>query len=184
MNRTIIFLSGFMVPKFVSKTKFVWDDNLWKDYNRIYINSKVPSSDQMVENELLKLIKLINSYDNVTVAGQSLGAWWAANLACRPKSKINKLVMWTPLTDTSVYPIFNVSNLYYPPYLTANKNNIGLHKSIVFSANHDLIVPAKYHCLDLIKSFNAYNYVLNGGHLLQSNHKAGLNFMKDWIEID
>lgn len=184
MKRTIIFISGFMIPKFLAKSKFVWDDSLWKDYNRVYITSRIPLSDYMVREELINLSQLIGSYDNVTVAGQSLGAWWAANLACRPESKIKKLVMWTPLGDANAYPIFNVSRLYHPPYLVPNKNSVGPHRSIVFGGNNDFIVPPQHHCLDLIKFFDASSYSLSGGHFFQSNHKAGLNFMKDWIEID
>lgn len=182
--RTIIFISGLLIPKIIAKTKFVWDDQFWKNYRRIYITSRIPTSDSMVEEELRSLNNLISSYPQVTVAGQSLGAWWAANLACRPESKINKLVMWTPLGDASAYPIFNVSRNFHPPYLIPNSHNKGPHKSIVFYGKRDLIVPHKCHSVDLINTFNATSYPLSGGHAFQKNHKAGLQFMKDWIELD
>jgi pimeloyl-ACP methyl ester carboxylesterase len=184
MKRTIIFLSGFMVPNILAKTRFVWDDSIWKDYHRIYMPSKTPTSDYMVAKELDRLSGIVNAYPNVTFAGQSLGAWWGANLACRPESKIKKLALWIPLGDAQAYPIFNASRTYHPPHLIPNQNSIGPHRTIVYYGKRDFIVPPKNHCFDLIKLFNAESYPLDGGHFFQINHKAGLNFMKDWIEID
>jgi len=138
----------------------------------------------MVERELHTLTSLVNQFPNVTVAGQSLGAWWAANLACQPQSRIKKLVLWTPLGDANAYPIFNVTQRHHPPHKTPNKHNVGPHRAAVFAAKDDLIVPPREHSLPLINQFEPTVYRLDGGHLLQSNHKAGLIFMKDWIELD
>jgi pimeloyl-ACP methyl ester carboxylesterase len=184
MDRTIIFISGFAVPTWLAKTRFVWDDSLWKDYRRIYLPSRTPLSDNMVERELDKLCHLTHLFPNVTLAGQSLGAWWAANLACHPQSKIKKLALWTPLGDANAYPIFNVTQRHHPSNKTANKRNVGPHHAAIFCAKNDLIVPPKEHSLPLISQFEPTVYRLDGGHLLQSNHKAGLIFMKDWIELD
>jgi pimeloyl-ACP methyl ester carboxylesterase len=184
MARTIIFISGFAVPKWLAKTRFVWENSLWEGYRKIYLPSRTPLSDGMVERELDNLCSLVNQYPNVTLAGQSLGAWWAANLACHPQSKIKKLVLWTPLGDANAYPIFNVTARHHPPFKIPNKHNVGPHKTAVFCAKDDLIVPPREHAADLITQFQPTVYRLDGGHLLQSNHKAGLIFMKDWIELD
>lgn len=184
MDRTIIFLSGLGVPKFLARSKFIWNDPLWQDYHRIYITTKIPISDKMVENELENLCKLVGSYPNVTIAGQSLGAWWGANLACYPGSDIKKLVMWTPLGDTSYYPIFNASRRHHPMNKQPNSHNIGPHRAAVFAANYDCVVPIKKHAITLSKHFDAINYKLDGGHLFQNNHLPALHFMKDWIELD
>ncbi len=182
MKPTIIFLNGFAVPISLSKTKLVWNDTLWKGYNRIYYSSTVPTSDFLVEQELNKLSKLINQYEDPIIAGHSLGAWWAANLICCNQSKIKKTVMWTPLGNTRAYPIFNVSGRFHPPLLTPNYNNYGNHKNLLFYGTRDLIVPAHLHISGLIKALNPTLFALHGGHFLQSNHKEGLLFMKQWIE--
>lgn len=182
--KTIIFISGFMVPKLLAKSKFVWEDSMWKDYRRIHIPSKTPLSDTMVDRELDRLCHLVNMFPNAIVAGHSLGAWWAANLACHPQSKIKKLVFWTPLSDTVAYPIFNVTNRHYPVYKSPNAHNVGPHKTLTFEAVNDFIVPPKDHSFQLNNHFKGTLYRLKGGHFFQSNHKAGLLFMKDWVELD
>lgn len=184
MKQTIIFLNGFAVPIWLSKTRFVWHDALWKDYNRVYNTSKVPLSDWMVEDELHRLDKLISQFENPIVAGHSLGAWWAANLACHTQFKIKRLVFWTPLGDTDSYPIFNVSRKFHPPLREHNKFCFGKKKSLLVHSTMDLIVPHKNHTPGLIKMFDPSIYSLFGGHLFQLNHKAGLSFMKKWIESE
>ena len=183
MARTIIFINGFAVPIFLGKSRFVWDDKFWKGYNRIYLTSAVPISDTMVTCELNRLAKLTQQFDKPIVAGQSLGAWWAANLACHPKSNIDKMVLWTPLGDTQAYPIFRTSDTHHPVFKKPNSQNVGPHKALVAYGNKDLIVPAEYHATDFIRHFDAMTYELDGGHFYQSNHKRGLSFMKDWIEL-
>ena len=173
-----------MVPKWLAKSKFVWNDSFWKDYQRIYLFSKIPTSDYMVEKELDELCSFVNLFPNVTLAGQSLGAWWGANLACHPESKISKLVLWTPLGHAHDYPIFNVTFQHHPINKTPNSHNIGPHRTMVAYAQDDLIVPHERHAWGLMRQFSSTDYVLNGGHLLQSNHQAGLSFMKEWIELD
>jgi pimeloyl-ACP methyl ester carboxylesterase len=184
MQRTIIFLSGFMIPIWAAKTKFVWNDSLWKDYNKIYLSSKTPLSDGMVDRELDNLCRLVNNFPNVTLAGMSLGAWWAANLASHTECKIKKLVLWTPLGDANAYPIFNVTKRHHPANKTPNQHNVGPHRCAIFSAEYDLIVPPHFHTKDLISKFDSITYKLDGGHIYQPNHQAGLKFMKDWVELD
>jgi pimeloyl-ACP methyl ester carboxylesterase len=182
MPNTIIFLNGFAIPPFLAKTGFVWDDSIWKDYNRVYNTSKVPISDNMVERELNRLSELISKYENPIVAGHSLGAWWAANLAAHTQFNIKKLVLLTPLGDTTHYPILNISNKYHLPLKEQSKICYGKEKTLLIYSSMDLIVPHKKHCPSLIKMFNPTVYSLLGGHLFQLNHKAGLSFMKKWIE--
>ncbi len=184
MTRTIIFLSGMGVPNFLSKSKYVWDDKLWKDYQKIYIKSDIPMSDKMVSFQLKKLTSFINKFSNCIVTGQSLGGWWAANLACEPECQIKKMVLLTPLIDANKYSIFNVSKLYNPMNRKPNDRLIGPHKSLVLSANDDLIVPPAEHSAPIIQHFNATSYALKGGHFWQSNHAAALDYTKDWIELD
>jgi pimeloyl-ACP methyl ester carboxylesterase len=182
--RTIIFISGFMVPKWLAKSRFVWNDSLWKYYRRIYLPSKTPLSDSMVDRELDKLCHLVNLFPDAILAGHSLGAWWAANLACSPNANISKLVFWTPLGDTTDYPIFNATKRHYPPRKTPNPNLIGPHKALTFEGKYDFIVPPKDHSHCLNQHFKGMSYHLKGGHFYQSNHKAGLLFMKDWIGLE
>lgn len=182
--KNIIFLSGLGVPKFFAKSSLVWNDLLWKNHRRIYVTSKIPTSDAMVRRNLKELTRFINVFPEPIVIGQSLGAWWAANLACDTACKINKMVLCIPLCDTKSYPIFNTSYLYYPPRRTANPQLLGPHKTLVVSATDDWIVPASRHALPLEFQFKALSYKLDGGHLLQKNHQAGLNYIKDWVELD
>lgn len=183
MKRTIIFLSGLAVPRFISKSKYVWNDSLWSDFNCFYLNSNIPSSDVMVENELKYLTQLVNSFTDPIVAGHSLGAWWGANLACQKEAKFKQLVMLTPLGDTSNYPIFNNSAYFHPWNRVPNKNNYGPHKVLVNIAKKDLIVPSSDHSDNLVKHFNALTYHLDGGHFYQKNHDAMLDFMREWINL-
>lgn len=182
MKKTIIFLSGFAVPISLAKTKFIWDDPFWKDYDRLYYTSKIPYSDKMVERELYNLSHLVSHFDNPIVAGQSLGAWWLANLACQDQCKINKAVLWTPLGDHRPFPIFNVSERFVPGNRPINPYNYGKDKVLLSYSVYDLIVPYKKHTPNLIKMFNPNIYKLYGGHALQINHKDGLSFMKEWVE--
>jgi hypothetical protein len=73
--KTIIFMSGIFVPKWLAKSKFIWDKSNWEDYHCIWLNSKIPYSDMMVAQELDKLENLILKYPDATLAGHSLGAW-------------------------------------------------------------------------------------------------------------
>lgn len=181
--RTIIFLSGLAVPVIVAKSKYIWEDNLWKYYNRIYITSKIPTSDLMVERELDRLCNLFSKYDKPIIVGQSLGAWWAANLGSDINFTGDKLVFWTPLVKTSHYGIFNVTERFNPllkPILPKNK---GPHKSIVFEGKKDWLVPWQWHSQPLAHHYEAVTYPLDGGHWYQTNHKEGLIFLKEWIEV-
>lgn len=182
--RTIIFLNGIGCPITLGKSPFVWHDAKWEGYNRIYQYSLVPTSDAMVEKELSRLSSLISRYDKPILAGHSLGAWWAANLACRSSIDIDRLVLYSPLGTANTYPIFNVSNSYNPGHLLPNPEIIGHHKSLLFYGNLDLIVPYKTHSIPLIDKFNPTTYVLKGGHFLQVNHLQSIRFMRNWIEND
>jgi hypothetical protein len=181
---TIIFLSGLGVPKILAKSSLVWNDSIWQNHRRIYFTSRIPTSDQMVRFNLKKLTSFINIFPDPIVIGQSLGAWWAANLACEPTCKMKKMVLCIPLCDTKSYPIFNVSALYHPKNRFANKSIMGKHKTLVASAVNDWIVPAEVHAKPLEIHFDALSYKMKGGHLLQRDHKAGLNFIKNWVELD
>jgi pimeloyl-ACP methyl ester carboxylesterase len=183
MSQTIVFISGFMVPEALAKSSFVWDDQHWKGYNRIYLPSKTPTSDRMVDRELDRLCKLVNQFPDVVVAGHSLGAWWATNLACHSESKIKKLVCWTPLVNANIFPFFNVTPRHYPLNKLPNKHNMGPANAAIFHAKNDWILPYELHSFRLGMLLNATIYDLNGGHCYQTNHKAGLHFMKDWIEL-
>jgi len=177
---TIIFLSGFLIPNWLAKTKYLWNKPMWNQYHTIFLESKTPRSDVMVEKELDRLQKLLQQYPNAVLAGHSLGAWWLSNLATRDV-QINKLVLWTPLSDTNGFG-FNVSNHYCPLIHSPNKNT-GSHKVLVYWGTNDLIVPGYNHGRALMDHFSAMNYKLDGGHLYQKNHQAALNYMRDWIEI-
>lgn len=181
MNKTVIFISGWAVPNWLAKSKFVWDESLWSRYHCIWIESQSPTSDSMVHHELNRLEYLIDTHPGCAVVGQSLGGWWAANLALRPHVALKKVALWTPLCDASAYPIFKVSRKYHPtkqrPYW-----NQGPHRVLTLTAKRDLIVPSDAHGYELSKHFMSMNYDLDGGHIFQRNHKTALNYMKDWIE--
>lgn len=182
MKKTIIFLNGFAVPVGLSKTKYVWNHSLWKEYNTIYYTSKVPLSDEMVEEELDNLLKLSENFENPIIAGHSLGAWWASNLACLNQFKTSKMVLWTPLGNHMAYPIFNASSRFLPGNKLPSPDNRGDKKVLLCYGSHDLIVPSNKHTPNLIKLFNPLLYKLYGGHLYQVNHQDGLLLMKKWIE--
>jgi len=178
----IIFMSGFLIPKWLAQSKFVWDKAHWEDYQCFWLDSKVPYSDIMVSKELDNLERLLNKYPEATFAGHSLGAWWISNLMCRPTVEFRKTVLWTPLTHADEYPVFNVSPRYNPMYQIPNLPNTGAYRNLVVYANQDLIVPSPSHALSLSFHFKSMTYQLLGGHLYQKNHKAALNYMKDWVE--
>lgn len=180
---TIIFLSGFIVPKFVSKSNWFFEEGFWKGHRTVFYGSKTPTSDSMVEREMYNLMDLINNHPGAHVIGHSLGCWWAANLACHPQTKMNKMVLWTPLGIAGVFPMFRVSAKYEPFYGTPNRNNCGPDKTLVVYAKNDLIVPWKAHAHPLIGQFNAEELSLNGGHLWQSDHKEKLILTKNWLEL-
>lgn len=179
--KNVIFLSGLCVPKFIAKSKFVWNESLWDKYNTTFITSKIPVSDNMVASELNRLSRIIKEFDNPIVAGHSLGAWWAANLACLRSQLISKLVLLTPLSDTSCYPIFNVTPKFDPvnnaPYV------FGPHKTLVISSEYDLIVPAHNHANRISYHFGSQNYKLNGGHFYQTNHNQMISYVQSWIDL-
>lgn len=182
--RTIIFLNGLGVLPPVSKTRWIWNDSFWSGYNKIYLTSKLPTSDYLVQKEVDRLSKFTQQFDKPIVAGQSLGAWWAAHIACNPNSNIAKMVLWTPMGDHRPYPIFPASAQAHPLSQTANPNNTGFDKTIIFAAQYDWVVPVRTHANLLADHFDAKVYRLNGDHFYQTNHKAGLVYMKDWIEQD
>lgn len=181
---TIVFLSGFALPKFISKSSWFFEDSFWQGYNRVYYQSKTPTSDEMVEKELINLTKLVNSYPDVLVVGHSLGAWWASNLACCPQAHIKKLALWTPLGVANMFPIFNVTEDSEPAKKIPNLHNVGPDKTFVAYGEYDLIVPPIWHAIPLANKFQAMSISLNGGHAWQSNHKEALIIMKDWFKLD
>jgi hypothetical protein len=182
--RTIIFLNGLCVPRALSKTRLIWNDPFWKGYNRIYLTSKIPTSDSMAEREIERLSELTRRFDKPIVAGQSLGAWWASHVACNPNSNIDKLVLWTPMGDHRPFPIFPVSSQLHTTYRAPNPQNYGFNKVLVMASQYDWIVPPNTHAHPLADHFDAVTYRLKGDHFFQTNHKDGLDYMKDWIEWD
>ncbi len=181
MKNTAIFISGWAVPKWAARSKLIWDESLWKDYKCIWLDSRTPTSDVMVKWELDQLQYVVSRNPGCALIGQSLGGWWAANLALRPDVYIRKTVLWTPVCDASAYPIFKVSREYHPPYQFLTQNQ-GPHRVLTLSANRDLLTPADAHGHELSKHFSSMTYTLRGGHFFQSNHKPALQYMKDWIE--
>ncbi len=181
MNKTVIFISGWQVPQFLAKSKFVWDESLWQDYKTIWLDSRTPIHDFMIEYELDKLQDLVEAHPGCALVGQSLGGWWAANLALRMSCSIKKLALWTPVCDASAYPIFKASRKYHPPYRPVQRTK-GPHRVLTLTARHDLIVPPDAHGRELSRHFDSMEYDLKGGHIWQSNHKAALIYLKDWIE--
>jgi len=181
MARTIIFISGWKVPKWLAKSSFVWNANFWKEYNCIFLDSKTPESNHMIHEELDNLEGLVREHPDCAVVGQSLGGWWAANLALRHSVDIKKLILWTPVCDASAYPIFKAGRFYHPPYRATNHNS-GPQRVLTLPATDDLIVPSDAHGYELAKHFNSMTYTLYGGHVYQMNHKQALQYMKDWIE--
>jgi hypothetical protein len=182
MNKhNIIFINGLSVPKILSKTKYVWNDKLWLNYNRTYLSSYIPTSDFDAQRKVKDLTNLINSLDNPIIICQSLGAWWGAILACTKECNLHKLIMVTPLSDVKHIPFFNVSNIMSP--LKMVPIHTGPHKVLVCSAKYDIICPPSLNAYLLLKHFNALNYEMDGGHFYQKDHISALNFMQDWIEL-
>jgi pimeloyl-ACP methyl ester carboxylesterase len=179
--KTIVFLSGFSVPSFVSKSSWFFEEPFWEGYNTIFYKSRTPTSDRMVVDEMDNLIELMSPYSDVSVVGHSLGGWWAANLACNSQSKISKVALWTPLGIASEFPIFPVSWRSEPGNKIANSHNVGPDKVLLAYAVDDLIVPYKEHALPFRKQFDACTYALDGGHMWQTNHKDGLQVLKNWL---
>ncbi len=175
----IVFLSGWAVPTFISKSKYVWNEPFWEDYHCTFIPSKTPISDQMIEMEMGRLQKIIDSFPDPIVVGHSLGGWWASNLAVRDL-QTEKLVLWTPLSNTSGYPVFNASEHYQP--INHEPKIHGPSRVLTFVASYDMVTPP-YQAKNLCKFFNATPYFLSGGHYFQSDHQAGLQYTKDWIEL-
>lgn len=142
----------------------------------------MPTSNAMVEQELDRLQNIIDCFPEAALIGHSLGGWWAANLALQPECNIDKLVLWTPLGDTELYPFFNVTDKYKPTARELTKNAFA-HRVLTVIAKNDLIVPAPLHGQALSRHFHSMIYELDGGHFYQKNHQAGLSYMKDWIEV-
>jgi predicted alpha/beta hydrolase family esterase len=179
--KTIIFISGWLIPHHIAKGKLLWNEPMWKDYHTIFLKAKTPYSDVMVASNLDRLESLLHRHPNAILAGHSLGGWWLSNLIIRPTVKINKLVLWTPLSNTQGYP-FNASSNYCPTNHLPNSQNVGSHKVLVFSAVNDLIVSSR-HSISLAHHFKAMTYQLDGGHFYQKNHQQALNYMADWMEL-
>ena len=163
MTETIIFINGYGVPLFAGKYKLLWNDPMWSDYNCIYNKSVTPTSDDVIEKELCRLEKLIDSFKHPIVAGHSLGAWWTANLVLRQNVRIEKAVYFTPLADTTKYPnIFSAPDKYCPLYSRFPPECCGPKKNLVLYADKDLIATidqAKNLSIKLeIESFVLYGY--------------------------
>lgn len=181
--KTIIFLAGFCVPLKLAKSKYVWNEKMWSDYNCIFLSSKTPRSEKGVKKELQKLEKIVNSFDKPIIAGHSLGAWWAANLAIHSKADLQKIIFLTPLADLKQYPnIFSYSPKYDVFRFNVPKHKRGPHKNLVIYGNYDLITPSQ-HGLRLSHHFDGMSYYLDGGHLYQLNHHYAISYMKDWVEL-
>jgi predicted alpha/beta hydrolase family esterase len=181
--KTLVFLSGFAVPSFISKSSWFFEENFWENFNCVFYKSKTPTSDEMVTQEIENLNKLISPYQDVSVIGHSLGCWWASNLACHPSAKINKLALWTPLGIANKFFVFTSSNKSEPLFKLTKPEIMGPDKSFVIYANKDLIVPHTEHALPLAHKFQAASLELDGGHIWQSDHKKGLLILKDWLKL-
>lgn len=181
--KTLVFLSGFAVPSFISRSSWFFEETFWDGFNCVFYKSKTPTSDEMVNQELENLNKLISPYQDVSVIGHSLGCWWASNLACYDNSKINKLALWTPLGIANDFFIFTSSNESEPLFKKTKPENMGPDKSLVVYAYKDLIVPYTRHAVPLINKFQAASLSLDGGHIWQSDHKKGLSILKDWLKL-
>lgn len=180
--KTIIFLSGLGVPKWLAKTKYIWNDKLWKDYNKIYITSKIPYSNNMVERELNDLTNLVKSFSKVIIAGQSIGAWWTINLLAHTNIFIYKSVLLTPLIDITDYPISNITPKYHLINRKVYSRHTGKNNSLLIEAKNDWITPRDEYSLRVEYKLNPTVYTLNGGHIYQKDHQEGLSFMKEWID--
>jgi len=183
MSKTIIFLAGFCVPLSLAKTKFVWNERFWDDYNCVFLCSKTPRSDCGIKKELSRLKTIISKYDQPTLAGHSLGAWWAGHLMMDLDIDIKNAVYLTPLADLQEYPkIFKGYKNFDIFSKKVPQGRAGPHRNLIIHSSIDLITP-KRHANMLIKHFNGIEYQLCGGHLLQTNHDNALLFMKEWIEL-
>lgn len=189
---TVLFLSGFGTPEIASKSPLFFDEKSWK-CKTIFYKSKMPTSPVMVEHELSNLSNFISfASEPVHIVGHSLGAWWAATLACRKQTeiagfthhKMGKVVLWTPLGIAGVFPFFKAAVDQEPFNSTPNPNYVGPDKTLVVYAKYDLIVPYVAHALPLISKFKAKSLSLNGGHVWQTNHAKGLQLMKHWLEVE
>jgi hypothetical protein len=180
-KRTVIFLSGYLVPNWLAKSPLVWNQARWQDYRTIFIKSPVPTSDAMVQAHLNQLAYLTSLFPNVAVVGQSLGAWWAANLACEPAAQMKRVAFWTPLVDANAYPIFKVSRNHHPLNKKPNPSIVGPGSSLVLYGDKDFVVPQWTHAQNLVSHFQALTYKLDGGHWFQANHNRGIDYLLDWI---
>lgn len=171
MKKSIFFLSPFLVTESLAKSKLYWNHSLWNDYNTVYIRSKLPKSDNMVQKELDRLHNLINLFPNVILIGNSLGAWWAGNLACQP-STIKAIVLIDPIINDQYNFLINAtakySFMFKDPYIA------GPTKALV-CANQS------HH--NVSKHFKAIPYLLDDAVFRSKNYKACLNFTKDWLEV-
>lgn len=182
-SSTIIFINGFKVPTWLAKSPFVWNDKLWKGYDRVYLSSKTPSSDAMVEKEIARLSNFVSRFEHPVVMGQSLGAWWAAQLGCYPQFTGKQLVFFTPLLSLEDYPlVFNASARYHPTNRTPNQHNKGYDRVFTAVGDQDLIVPSWTHGNTLAHHFESSLYTLRGGHFYQNNHKKCLLTIKNWLD--
>jgi hypothetical protein len=182
MSKQIVFMPGWGVPKFITKSRFGWDDAMWSGYNRVYLPTLAPKSDAMVHRHLSYLKNVINSYDNPIVMGSGLGAWWLANLACQPEIKMKKIILFNPFINLNDYAIFNASPKYYP--YNRITGFTGPHKVLICHAHEDIWAAGPVEIYKLMNKFNAIDYKMKGGHFIQDDHKPCLEFIKDWIEID
>jgi len=182
MSKTIIFLSGFCVPLSLAKTKFVWNECFWSDYNCIFLCSKTPRSDCGIKKELSRLKKIVSKYDQPTLAGHSLGAWWVSHLMMELDINVKNAVYLTPLANLQEYSrIFKGYQNFDVFTKKVPQNRTGPHRNLIIYGNIDLITPRR-HANMLAKHFNGFEYKLRGGHLFQTNHENALLFMKKWID--
>lgn len=171
MKKTIFFLSPFLITESVAKSKLYWNHSLWGEYNTVYIRSKLPKSDNMVKKELNRLNNLINLFPNVILIGNSLGAWWAGNLACQP-SNIKAVV----LIDTIINDDYNV-------LINATQKYSIMHRIPYISGPTKILACATQSHSCVHRHFNAIPYLLDNGFFRAKNYESCLNFTKDWIEV-
>jgi hypothetical protein len=172
-KKTLIFLCPLLIPERVAKTKYYWNSSLWSNYDTIWIKTKLPKSDVMVEHHLNDLTNFVNLFQNSEpiIFGNSIGAWWIANLACR-KSNLKAAVMLNPILDD-----------YYDPFInTTFKYNI-LRQTPELKGPTKVLVAAQDKSSKIAKHFNGVPYLLDSDLFRPKNYSNCLSFIKDWLEV-
>jgi hypothetical protein len=172
-KKTLIFLCPLLAPERVAKSKYYWNSSLWNDYSTIWIETKLPKSDVMVERHLNELTNFINLFQNTDpiMLGNSIGAWWIANLASR-KTNLKAAVMINPIADDYYDPLINATFKY--SILSQKPSLQGPTKILVASSDKSSRVA---------KHFSGVPYLLDFNLFRPKNYHSCLSFIKDWLEV-